>query len=193
MRDRIPVYSFGDGAGAVLLRATDDVGPGLHESALGSLGVGRKPGMQVVGAGTHAPLHEQLQAKRLVELKVDVVESGRFTPAVIAQGLADVLDRNGLDADAVDVCVIPEGNAGYLTKEIEESGQLTPAWSAVAGRVVENLGLVGATGSAAVPLALDHAWRTGAVQPGSRVLLLAIETSKWIYAGMYLDWTAAAA
>lgn len=193
MRDRIPVYSFGDGAGAVLLRATDDVGPGLHESALGSLGVGRKPGMQVVGAGTHAPLHEQLQAKRLVELKVDVVESGRFTPAVIAQGLADVLDRNGLDADAVDVCVIPEGNAGYLTKEIEESGQLTPAWSAIAGRVVENLGLVGATGSAAVPLALDHAWRTGAVQPGSRVLLLAIETSKWIYAGMYLDWTAAAA
>ena len=44
-----------------------------------------------------------------------------------------------------------------------------------------------------MPLALDHAWRTGAVQPGSRVLLLAIETSKWIYAGMYLDWTAAAA
>jgi 3-oxoacyl-[acyl-carrier-protein] synthase III len=58
--------------------------------------------------------------------------------------------------------------------------------------VVENLGLLDDTGSAAVPLALDHAWRIGAVQPGSRVLLLAIETSKWIYAGTYLEWTAAA-
>ena len=52
--------------------------------------------------------------------------------------------------------------------------------------------LVGATGSAAVPLALDHAWRTGAVKPGDLVMLLAIETSKWKYAGNVLRWTAAA-
>ena len=29
------------------------------------------------------------------------------------------------------------------------------------------------------------------LKPGDRVMLLAIETSKWKYAGMVLDWTAA--
>jgi hypothetical protein len=48
----------------------------------------------------------------------------------------------------------------------------------------------GATGSAAVPLALDHARTSGRVSKGDRVMLLAIEASKWKYAGMVLPWTA---
>jgi 3-oxoacyl-[acyl-carrier-protein] synthase-3 len=59
------------------------------------------------------------------------------------------------------------------------------------GKIYENLTEVGATGSAAVPLALDDAWRKGRLAPGDKVMLLAIETSKWIYAGMVVDWTAA--
>ena len=64
--------------------------------------------------------------------------------------------------------------------------------AALEGKIVENLALVGATGSAAVPLALDHARKTGAVKQGDLVMLLAIETSKWKYAGNVLNWTAAA-
>jgi 3-oxoacyl-[acyl-carrier-protein] synthase-3 len=59
--------------------------------------------------------------------------------------------------------------------------------------VLENLADVGATGSAAVPLALDHAWQSGKLSPGDLVMLLAIETSKWKYAGMILPWTLEAA
>ena len=36
-------------------------------------------------------------------------------------------------------------------------------------------------------LALDDAMKTGKIKPGDRVMLLAIETSKWIYAGMVID------
>jgi 3-oxoacyl-[acyl-carrier-protein] synthase III len=57
---------------------------------------------------------------------------------------------------------------------------------------MENLSEVGATGSAAVPLALDHAWATGRLAPGDIVMLLAIETSKWKYSGMIVPWTVAA-
>ena len=49
---------------------------------------------------------------------------------------------------------------------------------------------MGATGSAAVPLAVDYAWKTGQVEQGDIVMLLAIETSKWKYGGMVLPWTA---
>jgi len=88
--------------------------------------------------------------------------------------------------------VIPEGNAAYMTDELREAGLLTPEWTELEPKIFENLSLIGATGSAAVPLALDHAWTTGALKQGDMVMLLAIETSKWKYAGTVFPWTAAA-
>jgi len=127
---------------------------------------------------------------RLVELKLDVVESARYTPHVLSAALTDVLAACAMKAEQVDVCVVPEGNAGYLLEEMEQEGLLVEDWKALRGRIVENLADVGATGSAAVPLALDQAWRAGQVLPGQVVMLLALETSKWIYAAAVLRWTA---
>jgi 3-oxoacyl-[acyl-carrier-protein] synthase-3 len=79
-----------------------------------------------------------------------------------------------------------------MVEELEEAGLLTPEWIALKDKIYENLTEVGATGSAAVPLALDDAWKKGRVKPGDRVMLLAIETSKWKYAGTVFTWTAAA-
>jgi 3-oxoacyl-[acyl-carrier-protein] synthase-3 len=192
MRDKLGIYSFGDGAGAMVLQANDDgKGDGVRGSALAAVGGGHAVGMQVIGGGTHKPIHEQLEAKRLVEIKVDVVESGRFTPYVLTDGLKDTLERSGVAADAIDLCVIPEGNASYMTDELREAGLLTPEWTALEPKIFENLSLIGATGSAAVPLAMDYAWKTGSVEQGDMVMLLAIETSKWKYGGYVFPWTAA--
>ena len=194
MRDRLGIYSFGDGAGAMVLRASEGDGEtnggGIRGSAIRSVGGERKPAMQVIGGGTHAPIATQLKAKQLIEMKVDVVESGRFTPYVLIEGLAETLAHSGVDADAIDLCVIPEGNAGYMTDELREAGLLTPEWTALEPKIFENLSLIGATGSAAVPLAVDYAWSTGAIEQGQLMMVLAIETSKWKYAGMVLPWTA---
>jgi 3-oxoacyl-[acyl-carrier-protein] synthase III len=189
MRDRMNPYNFGDGAGAVVLQASE-TDQGIFGSAFACVGGDREPGMQIVGAGTHAPIHTQLAARTLVELKVDVVESGRFTPFVLTEALTAVLQATGLDASAIDLCIIPEGNAGYMVEELKSAGLLTPEWLALEGKIYENLTEVGATGSAAVPLALDDAWRKGRLHVGDTVMLLAIETSKWKYAGMVLTWTA---
>jgi 3-oxoacyl-[acyl-carrier-protein] synthase III len=188
MRDRMNPYNFGDGAGAVVVRASDS-GQGIVGSAMACVGGNKKPAMQIFGAGTHEPLHKQLQAKRLVDLKVDVVASGKFTPYVLTEALVEVLRVTGTRAEDIDVCLIPEGNAGYMVEELKEAGLMTPEWQALEGKIVENLALVGATGSAAVPLALDHARNTGAIKQGDLVMLLAIETSKWKYAGNVLNWT----
>jgi 3-oxoacyl-[acyl-carrier-protein] synthase-3 len=192
MRDRLGIYSFGDGAGAMVLRADGDgEGDGiLGASAIACVGGERKPGMQVVGGGTHAPIAEQLDAKRLIDLRVDVVESGRFTPYVLTEGMKQTLERAGVEAKAVDHCVIPEGNAAYMTDELREAGLLTDEWLELEPKIFENLALVGATGSAAVPIALDYGWKTGAIKPGEMVMLLAIETSRWKYGGLAFPWTA---
>jgi 3-oxoacyl-[acyl-carrier-protein] synthase-3 len=190
MRDKLGIYSFGDGAGAMVLTAEDGDDGGVLGSAIACVGGGRKPGMQVVGGGTHQPIHKQLEAKRLIDMRVDVVESGRFTPYVLTEGMRETVAASGIAADAVDVCIIPEGNAEYMTDELREAGLLTPEWTALEPKIFENLSLVGATGSAAVPLAVDYGWKTGKLVPGQIVMLLAIETSKWIYGGWVFPWTA---
>jgi 3-oxoacyl-[acyl-carrier-protein] synthase-3 len=192
MRDRMNPYNFGDGAGAVVLSVADESDDrGIVGSAIRSVGGARKPGMQIVGAGTHLPVHEQLKSKQFIELQVDVVESGRHTPHVLTEALTEVLRATGTRAEDVDLCVIPEGNAGYMVEELKAAGLATPEWLALEDKIYENLTDVGATGSAAVPLALDDAWRKGRLKPGDKVMVLAIETSKWKYAGMVLTWTAA--
>jgi 3-oxoacyl-[acyl-carrier-protein] synthase-3 len=191
MRDRMNPYNFGDGAGAVVLQADDEEGDGILGGAIASVGGERPAAMQVIGGSTHAPIHQQLEAKLLVELKVDVVASGEVTPYVLTEGLTEVLRASGVSADDVDLCVIPEGNAGYMVEELRAAGLLTPEWVALEDKIFENLTEVGATGSAAVPLALDLAWKTGRAKQGDCVMLLAIETSKWKYAGSVLTWTAA--
>lgn len=192
MRDRMNPYNFGDGAAAVVVQAAEPGSPGLGTSAICAMGGQRKPGMQIFGGGTATPLHEQAQAKRLMDFKVDVVESGRFSPHVIIDGVTATLETAGLGPDDIDVVVIPEGNAGYITEELEEADLVTPLWLAVEKKVQENLSLVGATGSAAVPIAVNHLAETGAIHDGQTVMLLAVETSKWAYGGIITPWTAAA-
>jgi 3-oxoacyl-[acyl-carrier-protein] synthase-3 len=194
LRDRIGVYAFGDGAGAIVLRSEPGgpvSGPAVfHGSVNACLGGDRPPGMQIVGGGTDAPVAVQLARKRPVELRLDVVGSATFGPQVFVAGLTDLLGRSGLDLADVDACVLPEGNAGYFSSELAAAGLSEEDWKLLAGKLVENLAEVGATGSAAVPIALDEAWTTGRIRPGHRVLLLGVETSRWLYAGIALTWTA---
>ena len=188
MRERMPLYMFGDGAGAFLVRAGDE--GGILGAASACIGGGRKPGIHCVGGGTHQPIHEQLAKSRPIDLQVDVLGAGDFTPQMVVEALRDTLARSGVGADSIDLCLIPEGNVGWMLDSLREHGLETSDWVALEGKVFDNLAQMGAVGCAAVPLFLDHAWRHGMVRPGDRVMLIGVESTKWIYAGMVLDWTA---
>ena len=130
---------------------------------------------QLLGASGHG----DVEAKLLVELKVDVVASGEVTPHVLTEALTAVLERSGVSAEEIDLCVIPEGNAGYMVVELEEAGLLTPEWVALKDKIYENLTWVGATGSAAVPIALDDAWKNGRMKTGDKVMVLTGTVTEW--------------
>lgn len=188
MRDRMPVYMFGDGAGAVVLQSRDAPG-GLMPGATACIGGDRKPGIISVGGGTHAPIHEQLAARRLVDLKVDVVGAGDFTPVMVTEAISDTISRSGVGIESVDLCLVPEGNVAWMLDSLVEAGLDTGNWKALEGKVFDSLSSMGAVGCAAVPLFLDHAWRTGRIPEGSRLMLVGVESTKWVYAGSVLDWT----
>jgi 3-oxoacyl-[acyl-carrier-protein] synthase-3 len=192
MRDRMPVYMFGDGAAAAVVQTATDEDGGLMPGAMRAIGGSRAPGIHAIGGGTHAPMNEQQKAKKLVDLRVDVVGAGDFTPIMVTEALSDTLARSGVSAESIDHCLIPEGNVGWMLDALREAGLFTPEWTAMEGKIFDNLSQTGAVGCAAVPLFLDHGWRTGLINPGDRVMLIGVEATKWIYAGMVLDWTAPA-
>lgn len=189
IRDRIPAYMFGDGAGAVLLRRVDGAAGGLLGGAAGAVGPGRPPGIQVVGGGTHAPIHVQQAARRLVTLTVDMVAAGRFAPVLVADAIGETLARCGAAPDTVDVCVVPEGNAAWMRGALAGADLTRNEWQRVGGEFVDSLHRRGALGSAGPLVCLDDAWRDGRLKPGQRALLVGIEASKWLHAGVLVDWT----
>lgn len=188
VRDRLGMYSFGDGAGAMVLRTEAQAG-GIFSSGMASVGGGRKPGMTIPVGGTSTPLTQQSAEMGAMPLRVDFTGSAQYTPHLLTEALNEILHHSGLRAEDIDICVLPT-NVDLLQTELSQAGLQTPEWHALDGKLVENLRFVGSTGSAALPLALDHAWRRGQIQPGQRVLLLAYEISKWIYAGLVLTWSA---
>lgn len=191
MRDRLSLYTFGDGAGAMVLRAAEGEGaPGDGVFATECLGGRRKPGMRIVGGGTDAPLEKQRVRRRLLDLQLDIRGTAEFGPRVFTAGLQEMLVRSGLPLAAFDTCVLPEGNAEYFSSEMAAAGLTSEDYDLLQSRIVENLADVGATGSAAVPLALNDGWESGRVLPGRRVMLMAIEASRYVYAGLTLTWTA---
>lgn len=189
MRDRLPVYMFSDGAGAIVLKKGEPGSPGLRSGTMKAIGGTRKPGIHAIGGGTKTSLIEQQKKPRLVDLRVDVVGAGEFTPHMVTEAIAETLRSSGKTALELDWCLIPEGNVGWLLKSMEESGTMSPEWKALKGKIFDDLAHTGACGCAAVPLFLDNAWRSGMFRVGDEVALIGVEATKWIYAGLVVDWS----
>ena len=67
--------------------------------------------------------------------------------------------------------------SGNTLDSLREAGLMTAEWQAMEGKIFDNLSQTGAVGCAAVPLFLDHGWRTGLVKEGDRVLMIGVEAT----------------
>jgi 3-oxoacyl-[acyl-carrier-protein] synthase-3 len=65
---------------------------------------------------------QAIGGSRLVELRVDVVESAKFTPHVLTEALAEVCRRSGVSAESIDLCVIPEETPATSPKSSRRPG-----------------------------------------------------------------------
>src|SRR3954454_15856869 len=84
-------------------------------------------------------MHKQQAKPRLVDLRVDVVGAGDFTPIMVTEALTDCLARSGVPADSIDHCLIPEGNVGWMLDSLREAGLMTEEWQAMEGKIFDNL------------------------------------------------------
>jgi len=157
--DRTTCVLFGDGAGAVVLKADTETGIlSTHMHADGGkkellwnpvgVSVGFKPGEENAGVRIHMSGNDVF--KHAVKALDSVVE--------------ETLEANGLDRHAIDWLIPHQANLRIIEATAKRLDMPMD-------RVIVTVDKHGNTSSGSVPLALDEAVRSGKVQRGQLVLL----------------------
>lgn len=160
--DRSTCVLFGDGAGAVVLRPSDE--PGVIGSVLGADG-NTADVLLIPAGGSARPASPETVAARDHSIRMP---AGRevFKRAVVemANACRELLEKSGYTADDIDVLIPHQANARIMNSVAERLG-------ITGDRAVVDVEEIGNTSAASIPLALDRAWRAGRVPPGGLVLL----------------------
>jgi len=164
-QDRNTCVLFGDGAGAVVLRA-DEGERGIlsvHLYADGSKG----PLLILPGGGSRHPMSQAMLDAGLAKIQMN---SGNEVFKLAVRAMEDAaltaLKQNGFDVGDVDFIISHQANMRIISALGQRLGLPDH-------KVIVNLQRVGNTSAASIPLALDEAVRDGRVKAGHLVLLCA--------------------
>ncbi|MEX2323838.1 MAG: beta-ketoacyl-ACP synthase III [Acidimicrobiia bacterium] len=165
---------FGDGAGAVIVEASDE-DAGVLAFELGSDGTAGYL-LCVPASGTEGnPLRDMLPTILMEGPEV-------FRRAVTAMGDASarVVERAGLGVEDVDLFIPHQANVRIIDATARRLS-LDP------GKVFVNIASYGNTSAATIPIALSEAVEEGRIQPGS-VLVFAAFGGGFTWAAMAYRW-----
>jgi len=160
--DRTTCVLFGDGAGAVVLRRSEE--PGVLGSVLGA--DGRAAEILIIpGGGSAEPASHDSVDKNDHAIQMP---NGRevFKRAVVEMSNAcrQLLEKSGFGPEDVDLLIPHQANARIMIAVAERL-------KIPIDHAVVDVESVGNTSAASIPVALDRAWRAGRVREGDLVLL----------------------
>ncbi len=162
--DRSTCVLFGDGAGAVVLRATKE-----RKGVLGTYikGDGRLGELLMMpGGGSRNPASEETVAHRLHYLKMSGNEVFRFAVQAMGDASRAILETTGLKPEDIGMLVPHQANLRIINATAKRLG-LPPE------KVYINIDRYGNTSSASIPIALDEIRSNGNYKKASPLLLVA--------------------
>ena len=115
-------------------------------------------------SGSRQPITAEGAARREQFMRMDGRAVFKWAIRLAEENIRQVVERSGLALDAIDLFVLHQANARII------EGART-ALGVPADRFMVNLDRYGNTSSGSIPLALDEAWRTGRIGPGSTVVV----------------------
>ncbi|TME80315.1 MAG: ketoacyl-ACP synthase III [Chloroflexi bacterium] len=178
--DRNTCILFGDGAGAVVLGASEKPGGGLGielttepEGAymiwLPAGGAKRPPSLESVARGEH---YVRMEGK----------ETYRFATRTLASTALTAVEHAGLNASDIDLFIPHQANIRII--EAVAKGLSLPM-----ERMFVNLDKYGNTSAASVPIALAEAVNQGRVAVGDRIVIVAFGAG-FTSGAVAIEWTA---
>ncbi|MEM9158084.1 MAG: beta-ketoacyl-ACP synthase III [Verrucomicrobiota bacterium] len=148
-KDRTTCVLFGDGAGAAVLSRSEKSENGIIDFKLGADGTNGDVLYQ-------DEKYLRMRGKEVFKLAVKVME----------QAAVQILEQNEVSSDQLD-CVIPHQANLRIIDLIASRLELSM------DKFFLNLQKYGNTSAASIPIALDEAYRSGRLQKGDTVLMLA--------------------
>ena len=165
-QDQETAMLFGDGAGAVILRAEDDRTPNCR----GILGIrlradGSRHGLiRVQAGGSRTPTTRATLEKQEHRIRMQGAALYRVAIRRIEQAVQDLLKEFGIGIGDITQVVLHQANGRILHQVADRLG-IQP------NQLISVIEQYGNTSSASLPIALDTAVRNGAITTGDLVLL----------------------
>lgn len=160
--DRNTCVLFGDGAGAVVVSASDGE-RGILSTHLRSDGTLCEL-IMVPGGGSRTPPSAKVIEERLQYMKMKGNETFKVAVRTLEEIARTTLSANNLLVEDIDLYVPHQANIRILKAVIERLGLPVE-------KVLLNVDRYGNTSAASIPIALDEAVREGRVKAGSLVML----------------------
>lgn len=160
--DRNTCVLFGDGAGAVILKA-DTGDKGIVSSHLYSDGTSWDM-LYVPGGGSRIPPGEDMINNRQQFVKMRGSETFKVAVNTMCTSINDALKSNGLTANDIKLFIPHQANL----RIIQAIGKKL---NVPMERFMINLDRYGNTSAASIPIALDEAVKEGRIEEGDNILL----------------------
>jgi 3-oxoacyl-[acyl-carrier-protein] synthase-3 len=145
--DRTTCVLFGDGAGAVILRASEEPG--------------------IIGAKLHADGRHREMLKANPNISMDGQAVFKFAVKVLSDVVEELLEEQKLSGTDIDWLVPHQANIRIIEATARKLGLPMD-------KVVQTVALHGNTSAASIPLALDTAVRAGDIKSGQNILIEAV-------------------
>lgn len=162
--DRSTCVLFGDGAGAVVLKATETPS-GVLAFILGSDGSGADHLILPAGGCAHPPTVETLE-KKMHFIRMNGPEVFKFATRVLGEALRQVIQRAGLQTQDIDLFIPHQANIRIIESAAKSAG-LPPE------KIFVNIHKYGNTSAASIPMALAEALEDGRAKVGSTLAFVA--------------------
>ncbi|MGH2516850.1 MAG: beta-ketoacyl-ACP synthase III, partial [Ktedonobacterales bacterium] len=178
--DRSTCVLFGDGAGAVVLSASDEPG-GLLGYTLGSDGA-RPELLWIPAGGSKEPITEESLRERRNFTKMQGAEVFKFATRIMGTAMEEALASAGMTTADMDLFIPHQANLRII--EAASKRLNLPA-----EKVFVNIERYGNTSAAAIPIALCEAVEQGRVFPGAHLGVVAFGAGL-TWAAAVVKWTA---
>jgi 3-oxoacyl-[acyl-carrier-protein] synthase-3 len=166
--DRNTCVLFGDGAGAVVIRAVDadtDAPGRVLSTVMGSDGT-LSDLLKVPGGGSALPITPENAASRPNTIHMEGRETFKHAVTRMCQASEQALEMAGLTKEDIAMVIPHQANARIITAIADRLGLPEE-------KTFVNVDKYGNTSAATIPVALDEAHRQGRIKRGDIVLLVA--------------------
>jgi len=163
--DRRDSVFFGDGAGAILLTATEE-DRGFLQFELHSDGAG-KDGFTVPAGGCEIPTTAETMAQGLHNFQMDGKAVFETAVSVVPPTIESVLAKCELTVDDIQ-CMLPHQPSIRILQEIARRVNLP--WE----KVRTNMDRYANTSGGTIPIVLDETWRSESFHAGDHILFAAV-------------------